>query len=71
LGATNQRNGNRAGREALATTQRTINRTGGALQPLSEASTGCGTVFNQSAMHQPPLLELQEYRRFEPSVNAF
>jgi hypothetical protein len=30
------------GREALATNQRTINRTGGALQPLSEASTGCG-----------------------------
>jgi hypothetical protein len=30
------------GREALATAQRTINRTGGALQPLSEASTGCG-----------------------------
>jgi hypothetical protein len=27
------------GREALATNQRTINRTGGALQPLSEAST--------------------------------
>jgi hypothetical protein len=25
-----------------ATNQRTINRTGGALQPLSEASTGCG-----------------------------
>jgi hypothetical protein len=30
------------GQEALATNQRTINRTGGALQPLSEASTGCG-----------------------------
>jgi hypothetical protein len=29
-------------REALATNQRTINRTGSALQPLSEASTGCG-----------------------------
>jgi hypothetical protein len=30
------------GREALATNQRTINCTGRALQPLSEASTGCG-----------------------------
>jgi hypothetical protein len=30
------------GREALATNQRTINRTEGALQPLSKASTGCG-----------------------------
>jgi hypothetical protein len=30
------------GREALATNQRKINLTGGALQPLSEASTGCG-----------------------------
>jgi len=45
LNATNQQDYNRAepvGREALATNQRTINRTGGALQPLSEASTGCG-----------------------------
>jgi hypothetical protein len=40
--ATNQQNYNRAGQEALATNQRTINRTGGALQPLSKASTGCG-----------------------------
>jgi len=43
--ATNQQDYNRAelvGLEALATNQRTINRTGGALQPLSEASTGCG-----------------------------
>jgi len=42
LDATNQQNYNRAGREALAINQRTINRTGGASQPLSEASTGCG-----------------------------
>jgi len=37
---------NQAGREAIATNQRTINRTEGALQPLSEASTGCGRVSN-------------------------
>jgi len=40
--ATNQQDSNRAGREALATNQRTINSTGGALQSFSEASTDCG-----------------------------
>jgi hypothetical protein len=46
LNATNQQNFNRAGLESLAANQRTINRTGRCLQPLSEASTGCGTVCN-------------------------
>jgi hypothetical protein len=71
LGATNQRNGNRAGRSGR--------------QPLSEQSTSlevlcnhlakhqlaAGTVFNQSATLQPPLLESQKYRSLKPFVNAF
>jgi hypothetical protein len=55
------------------------------LQPISEQSTAlevlcnhsvkhqlaAGTVCNQSATLQPPLLELKEYRSLKPFVNAF
>jgi hypothetical protein len=44
---------------------------GGALQLLIEASTGCGTVCNQSAKLQPPLLGSQKYLSLKPFVNAF
>jgi hypothetical protein len=55
------------------------------LQSISEQSTAlevlcnhsakhqlaAGTVCNQLATHQPPLLESQKYRSLKPFVNAF